>query len=144
MLVSRPLTHEPIPNTATQFKQFHNSLYIYTYINREQDERSQHFRSPVDSRTNPQYRNIIKQPIDLNVIKTRLQEAIYTSKKGFVTGTNNSNTNVGNINDNNMNHNNTACICIYVYVYVCMCIYVYMYVCIYTYVYIYIYIYIYE
>jgi len=136
MLASRPLTHEPIADTAILFKQLYNSLSIYTYINREQDERSHYFRSPVDSRTNPQYRNIIKQPIDLNVIKTRLEEAIYTSKKGFVTGTNNSNTNVENINDNDMNHNNTACICIYVYMYVCMCIYGYMYLYINIYIYI--------
>ena len=41
-----------------------------------QDERSLPFRSAVDSRTNPTYRTLIKNPIDLNIIKTRLEEVV--------------------------------------------------------------------
>ena len=49
-----------------------------------QDEKALNFRSAVDSRNNPLYRTIVKNPIDLNIIKTRLQECMYTSKKQFM------------------------------------------------------------
>ena len=61
-----------------------NSIFENAWKAMWQDEKSVPFRSAVDSRTAPQYRTLIKTPIDLNIIKTRLSESYYNTKKCFL------------------------------------------------------------
>ena len=42
------------------------------------------FRAPVDSRSNPDYRKIVKKSIDLNIIRVRIGEGKYQSKADFM------------------------------------------------------------
>jgi len=48
-----------------------------------QNPKSVPFQRPVDSRSNPQYRTIVKKPVDLNLIRTRNEEGFYKSRAKF-------------------------------------------------------------
>ncbi|KAJ1490713.1 hypothetical protein T484DRAFT_1883814 [Baffinella frigidus] len=49
-----------------------------------QDPKSVPFRAAVDAKKNPDYKRIIKKPVDLNIIRTRIGEACYRSRHDFL------------------------------------------------------------
>uniref|UniRef100_A0A0C3SGF9 Bromo domain-containing protein n=1 Tax=Guillardia theta (strain CCMP2712) TaxID=905079 RepID=A0A0C3SGF9_GUITC len=63
---------------------FLNSIFQTANEAMKSNPKSLPFRSPVDTKTNPNYRKVIKKPIDLNIIRTRIDESLYKSKDEYM------------------------------------------------------------